>query len=180
MISKIFKSIVIIIALVAIALFIDFKMNKADTTAIPITQNDISITATTTNTTPQVSSSTSMSSATTYTNSKYGFTLDLPNSWNGYTATDTKIKYGYSVTLRHPKWTTSVPRMDIPILVYPIKQWNIWLANNFEGYPTAAPIGPTEVGRNSKYVFATAPRYNFSFATGFEEVVEIIKTLKGF
>ena len=51
--------------------------------------------------------------------------------------------------------------------------------NNFEGYPTAAPIGPTERGRNDAYVFATAPRYNFSFAVGWEEVEDIIKTLKG-
>ena len=101
-------------------------------------------------------------------------------SWQGYTVINAAIQYGNSVTIRHPLWTKEDPRMDIPILIYPIDQWNTWEKNNFEGYPTAAPIGPTERGRNAKYVFATAPRYNFSFATGFEEVDQIVQGLKGF
>ena len=115
-----------------------------------------------------------------YKNDAYGFTLTLPLSWQGYTVINAAIQYGNSVTIRHPLWTKEDPRMDIPILIYPIDQWNTWEKNNFEGYPTAAPIGPTERGRNAKYVFATAPRYNFSFATGFEEVDQIVQGLKGF
>lgn len=68
--------------------------------------------------------------------------------------------------------------MDIPIQVFSLEQWKKWESNDFEGYPTAAPIGPTERGRNGKYVFATSPRYNYSFATGWEEVDEIVKNLK--
>ena len=35
---------------------------------------------------------------------------------------------------------------------------------------SAAPIGPEELGRNRKYVFAFPPRYNFAFRTGHEVV----------
>ena len=121
-----------------------------------------------------------------YKNTDYGFTLNLPESWKGYTVltslvvpTDGRsITLGYKITLRNPIWTAENPTMDIPIQIFPIDEWNKWVANNFEGYPTAAPIGPSERGRNSKYVFATAPRYNFSYLPGFEDVEDIIKNLK--
>ncbi len=110
----------------------------------------------------------------------YGFRMALPESWNGYTVTTGTLPFGFTVTLRHPLWTQANTYMDVPILVYPIAQWQTWEKNNFEGYPTAAPIGPTERGRNATYVFATAPRYNYSFATDWENVEEIVKSLKGF
>lgn len=115
-----------------------------------------------------------------YTNTAYGFRMALPESWNGYTVTTGTLPFGFAVTLRHPLWTQANPYMDVPILVYPIAQWQTWEKNNFEGYPTAAPIGPTERGRNATYVFATAPRYNYSFAIDWENVEEIVKSLKGF
>lgn len=115
-----------------------------------------------------------------YTNTTYGFSIELPKDWEGYTLVPASVQFGQAVTLRHPLWTEENKYMDIPVLIYPIAQWEIWEKNNFEGYPTAAPIGPTERGRNARYVFATAPRYNFSFGTGFETVEEIIKNLKTF
>lgn len=122
-----------------------------------------------------------------YTNNQYGFDLSLPQSWKGYSVTSGLIPdgssgggFGWEVILRHPKWTKANPREDIPIQVFTIDQWKKWEADNFESYPTAAPMGPTERGRNSKYVFATAPRYNYDFLTGYEEVEEIIKALKAF
>lgn len=124
---------------------------------------------------PRVASSTQEA----YTNKTYGFTLDLPLAWKGYTASEATSTYGFIINIRNPMWTPEAPRMDIPILVYPLSQWEIWETNNFEGYPTAAPIPPTERGRNTKYVFATAPRYNFEFLPGFEEVDTIVQTLKG-
>lgn len=130
---------------------------------------------------PALSTSPSQATTTpTYTNTTYGFSLTLPESWSEYTVTSGTLPFGYTVTLRHPLWTQANPYMDVPILVYPIAQWQTWEKNNFEGYPTAAPIGPTERGRNERYVFATAPRYNYSFATDWETVEEIIKSLKGF
>ena len=115
-----------------------------------------------------------------YRNTNYGFSLTLPAEFKGYSIIETSIPFGHEVIIRNPFWTGEHTYMDIPILIYDIKTYDAWIANHFEGYPTAAPIGPTERGRNSMYVFATAPRYNYSFATGFEKVEESIKTLKGF
>ncbi|MEN9852093.1 MAG: hypothetical protein RI996_36 [Candidatus Parcubacteria bacterium] len=117
--------------------------------------------------------------ATMYTNTDYGFSLILPIDWVGYTVASTTVDSGIQITLRHPLWMIVSPRMDIPVLIYPLATWENWEKTNFEGYKTAAPIGPTERSRNTKYVFATAPRYNFSFLPSFEEVEEIIKTLQG-
>lgn len=122
---------------------------------------------------------TQVATSSMYNNQEYRFTLDLPESWNGFSATTTIISDGVQVTLRHPMWTKESARADIPILIYPLVTWTKWEESNFEGYKTAAPIPPTERGRNAKYVFATAPRYNFSFLPGFEEVEVIIETLKG-
>jgi len=116
----------------------------------------------------------------TYRNEEYGFNLTLFKDWQEYSATTIEIEYGWKIVIRHPKWTEANPYEDIPILVYPINQWEEWEANNFEDYPTAAPFGPSERGRNAKYVFATAPRYNYDFRTGYEDVENIIKTLKTF
>jgi hypothetical protein len=150
---------ILVIALIAIGtLYMVSHINTPDV-PIPLTQATTTI---------------------TYTNTTYGFTLTLPKSWEGYTVLTGTLPFGYTVTLRHPLWTKENPYMDTPILVYPITQWKLWEANNFEGYPTAAPIGPTERGRNAQYVFATAPRYNYSFATDWETVEEIVKSLKGF
>ena len=114
----------------------------------------------------------------TYNNDQYGFTLNLLPDWEGYTVSTSTVEYGSKIVIRHPKWTAAAPREDIPVLVYPLAQWQKWEANNFENYPTAAPMGPTERGRNSQYVFATAPRYNYDFQTGYEDVENIIKDLK--
>ncbi len=116
----------------------------------------------------------------TYTDTTHNFSLELPKDWKGYTLVPGTIQFGEIITLRHPLWTKENPYMDIPILIYPIAQWQVWEKNNFEGYPTAAPMGPTERGRNAKYVFATAPRYNYSFAPGWETVDTIVESLKGF
>lgn len=121
-----------------------------------------------------------------YTNNTYGFTVTLPTTWKGYTVTETTKdsqdgKY-YEVHVVHPQSTKENPRMDVPVLVIPIAIWNMWYppADPESGHhPFAAPIAATERGRNSEYVFATAPRYNFSFAPGWEEVEEIVKTIKG-
>lgn len=155
---------IIFILLLIIAFSVFTRFNKENNIGFPVNNNLISL----------------------YKNFEYGFTLNIPKTWEGYTEFKTPIKLldkgdvlGYTVTIRYPKWKENAQTMDIPIQVFTLDQWKKWEANNFEGYPTAAPIGPTERGRNSKYVFATSPRYNYSFATGWEEVDEIIKTLKG-
>ena len=41
---------------------------------------------------------------------------------------------------------------------------------------SAAPIGPSELGRNEKYVFALPPRFaGFDDAVGTDEVVQLIR-----
>ena len=39
----------------------------------------------------------------------------------------------------------------------------------------AAPLDPTELGRNNEYVFALPARYNYDFLLGYEEVAEILE-----
>ena len=127
-----------------------------------------------------------------YTNTDYGFTFMLPASWQGYTIvadkwegntidTDVSQKMsGPKILIRHPLWTTDNQRQDIPVLIFSLSQWDLILAEKLS--VSAAPIPPSELGRNAKYVFALPARYNFAYQTGFEEVQKIIegKPLKGF
>lgn len=121
-----------------------------------------------------------------YTNTSYGFALTLPASWQGYSSTvvqkDTADGSYFEIHLIHPQSTDQNPRMEVPILAVPIETWNTWYPPSDPDsghHPFAAPVPATERGRNTKYVFATAPRYNFSYLPGWEEVDEIVKTVKG-
>ena len=131
-----------------------------------------------------------------YRNSGYGFKMIFPETWKGFTVQEKtwqgwKIdgsgtgKIGdYSGTLvviRNPQTTTSQQYQDIPIMVFTHQVWAMVSGDNPIVAISAAPIGPDEVGENSKYVFATPPRwYGFTDAIGFEEAVKIVKTFKGF
>ena len=130
----------------------------------------------------------------TYTNAQYGFRFFLPKSWNGYTiliqgwgggtpgseGLDWKSGIGQEIIIRHPDWKKDVPREDIPIMVFTRKQWALIEKNRL--IVSAAPIPPSELGKNVKYVFALSRRYNYDFLTGWEEVQKIIdgKPLHGF
>jgi heme/copper-type cytochrome/quinol oxidase subunit 2 len=120
-----------------------------------------------------------------YKNNQYGFTFTLPVSWTGYTiindkwtgyATgntgDEKYTEGLLISIRHPLWTETVPRQDIPIMVFTLNQWQDLQNEKF--HIGAAPIGPSELGRNTNYVFALPARYNYAFPVGYEEVDQII------
>ena len=122
-----------------------------------------------------------------YINTEYGFSFSLPVSWNGYRIVTTKwegvavggaqgevpVETGPIISIRHRKWTSEIPRQDIPIMIFTISQWNALQQDKF--HIGAAPIGPKELGRNSKYIFALPARYNFAFPAGYEEVEEILK-----
>jgi cyclophilin family peptidyl-prolyl cis-trans isomerase len=125
----------------------------------------------------------------TYINSEYGFSITLPLNWKGYSvidsgwegyslvnnATEQKItEKGPQVLVRHPAWTASVPRQDIPVMVFTLKEWSDLTSDKF--HIGAAPINPTELGRNDKYVFALPARYNFAYLPGYEEVDQIIRS----
>lgn len=134
-----------------------------------------------------------------YKNTTYGFSFTLPKSWSDYkiitskwegTTSKSSAVTGPMISIRHPLWTTKDPRQDIPIMVFTLSQWkaiehsypNPDTANN--SYPPnqeditigAAPVGPAELGRNSKYVFALPARYNYAFPTGYEEVEQIMSS----
>jgi len=135
------------------------------------------------------SSSTATTSVTTntstiYENTQYGFKFSLPNSWKGYSIVtdkwegrDTKsgnvTETGPMFSIRHPQWTSATPRQDIPIMVFTIAQWKLILQETLA--VSAAPIGPSELGRNSKYVFALPARYNFAYPIGYQEVEQILQ-----
>jgi len=124
-----------------------------------------------------------------YKNDVYGFSIFLPETWGGYTiiedewegysldinlsgAQQTISETGPLVSVRHPDWEYKSPRQDVPIMVFTLAQWKNLSEDKF--HIGAAPISPTELGRNSKYVFALPARYNYAFPSGFEEVQEIL------
>lgn len=118
--------------------------------------------------------------AVTYRNNIYGFTVPLPDSWRGYSVTEKAQGSYLEIHIIHPQSTAENPRMDVPVLVVPVATWNKWYpvgAPESGQHPFAAPVPATERARNTKYVFATAPRYNFSYLLGFEEVDEIVKKI---
>lgn|GEM_PF-1195898 len=135
-----------------------------------------------------VSGQTGQVGQTTYDNSQYGFRFTLPDSWKGYTIVTDKweglsvgdaqgakvVESGEKISIRHPEWTTEQPRQDIPILVFTVDQWNELQQDKF--HIGAAPIGPNELTRNDKYVFALPARYNFAYPEGYQEVEDILKS----
>jgi hypothetical protein len=108
-----------------------------------------------------------------YTNKTYGFRFALPDGWKGYSIIVKSWSKGPLILIRHPLWTEANPRQDIPIMVLTLAQWELVQQGKLS--VSAAPIGPDELARNSKYVFALPPRYNFAFLPGYEEVGEILK-----
>lgn len=123
-----------------------------------------------------------------YKNTKYSFFINLPETWKGFSVLENNwtgmsqgategnnyiSEVGPLILIRHPLWTEKNPRQDIPVMVFTIDQWNKMQNDAF--HIGAAPINPSELGRNSKYVFALPARYNFSYLTGFEEVDQIIR-----
>jgi hypothetical protein len=123
-----------------------------------------------------------------YTNNDYGFSFALPEGWRGYTVTidkwtgnksgdqlgDVAFTDGPVVSIHNPKWSGGTTYQDIPIMVFTILQWDDLNADKF--HIGAAPMNPSELARNSTYVFALPARYNYAFPAGFEEVEQILKS----
>ena len=118
-----------------------------------------------------------------YENKQYGFDFYLPEDWKGYSIIEEKwegrsgadlVETGPQLLIRNPAWTQKDPHQDIPVMVFTIEQWNALQNEKF--FVSAAPIGPSVLGSNSKYVFALPPRYNYAFPTGYEEVEEIMNS----
>ena len=136
---------------------------------------------------PEASSTNATSSTQIiYSNTDYDFTFNLPLTWVGYSiinsnwngnlidATNSPKVTGSEIFIRHPLWTVENPRQDIPIMIFTLEQWGLVQQEKIS--LGAAPIPPSELGRNAKYVFALPARYNFAFPVGFEEVAKIIES----
>ncbi len=124
-----------------------------------------------------------------YQNNQYGFSIALPDSWGGYTvlnsqwqgrnvATSKVTATGPIITLRHPLWTTASPREDMPMMIFTPAQWALIQGEKMA--VSAAPIPPSILGQNSKYVIALPARYNYDYKTGWEEVDQLVHTLTAF
>lgn len=132
----------------------------------------------------QVASSTDV----IHENQRYGFRFVLPKTWEGYSVSvdtwtgsaagdelgEVPFTDGPVISIHHPKWTGGTTRQDIPIMVFTLDQWNLLEQEQF--HIGAAPIPPSELGRNTQYVFALPARYNYSFPLGYEEVEQILQS----
>ena len=138
------------------------------------------------NSTPSSPTSTSSDAlkSIVYKNTKYGFSFKLPTSWRGYSIItsqwegianengSTVDETGPIISIRDPKWNKKTPRQDIPIMVFTINEWNSLKQGKF--HIGAAPVDPSELGRNNFYVFALPARYNYAFLPGYEDVEKIL------
>jgi hypothetical protein len=122
-----------------------------------------------------------------YENSLYGFSFILPYDWENYRIEDSewegtyinsadtgKIETGPVIVIRHPNWTLDAPMQDIPIMIFTTDQWDALRREELS--VGAAPIAPSELGRNSSFVFALPARYNYEFLDGFKQVEEILES----
>jgi len=123
-----------------------------------------------------------------YTNKTYGFRFALPAVWKGYSIIvegwdgeryskdgdreSGPNETGPQIVIRDPRWTRENPREDIPIMIFTRSQWK--RVEEERLVVSAAPVGPDDLGRNSRYVFALPPRYNYDDLPGADEVQEII------
>ena len=128
-----------------------------------------------------------LAQALVYKNDQYGFSIDLSESWTGYTTIDSQwegwnvttgenTQKGPIITLRNPGWIEEDQYEDMPIMVFTLEQWDLIVKEDLS--VGAAPIPPSVLGQNSKYVLALPARYNYDYKTGWEEVDQIVHMLK--
>jgi hypothetical protein len=116
-----------------------------------------------------------------YRNADYGFCFTLPASWSGYSIVSGNwegfangengsqtVTKGPTIAIKNP----DAERQDIPIMIFTQSQWLAMQKGKFN--VSAAPFPPSELGRNSRYVFALPARYNYAFPDGYEEVEKIL------
>jgi len=94
----------------------------------------------------------------TYTNAKYGFTLTFNDIWKNYEFISKDVDDGGEDTLyaciptKSTIWNDIKPGVFCPfaISIIKISEWDTFQSLN-------DPIIPTEIGRNSSYIFAESP-----------------------
>lgn len=179
-------------ALVTSALFLIIGCSKNSNPASGNQDQENTTTSVKQNTTsdkPEPASSTSSDAAQSivYHNTQYGFSFNLPSSWSGYSIITDQwegiaanggssgtnvVETGPILSIRNPQWTKETPRQDIPIMIFTLNQWDSLKQEAF--HIGAAPMDPTELGRNNHYVFALPARYNYAFLPGYEDVEKIL------
>jgi hypothetical protein len=118
-----------------------------------------------------------------YMNKEFGFRFNLPQDWRGFTVIREEWRgtwrehagqdlTGPVIRIRHPRYAENEPYEDIPIMIFTHEQWKS--VDKEDLIVSAAPFPPGEIARNSKYVFATPPRFYYDFATGWQEVLHIL------
>jgi hypothetical protein len=129
--------------------------------------------------------------AVVYTNKKYRFRFSLPETWIGYSISVTQWEGGDGrtyeanekmptpekgplIVIGDPRSSKENPRQCIPIMVFTKRQWQLVEGGSL--ILSAAPVGPGELGRNNKYVFALPARFNYALLDGWEEVNRIISS----
>jgi len=129
--------------------------------------------------TPAPSASPIAPETAVYRNEHYGLSVNLPKDWTGFTVTEEADVYaqppGILLVFTHPKSTAQKPYERLPILIYPISEWPCISEPDGSCYRGAAPFPPGELTRNSSYVFALPPRYNYDFSEGFQALDDAIR-----
>lgn len=121
-----------------------------------------------------------------YRNEEFGLLVRLPETWEGFTVVmeswearsitdDEVVASGPVIMLRHPQWTAQVPRQDVPIMLFTDGQWRHVGAPDGDWSVGAAPIPPSPLASNSRFVFALPARYNYAFPEGWQEVDALIQ-----
>ncbi len=133
---------------------------------------------------------TTQTAGETYKNAQYGFELQLPETWTGYSVLaqswegrriDTGIVVfgGPQFVVRNQKWTIEKPWQDITVMVFTKEEWQLVLSENLS--LGAAPIPPGKLGENQKYIFALPARWvGFTDALGQDEAQKIVLTFKAY
>jgi len=117
------------------------------------------------------------------------FTLTLLANWQGYTLDkgtwdgtgmgqdNSGANYsGTQIVIRNPKGSRWQP---IPIMVFTPAQWQ--LVEQEKINLSAAPVGPSKIGQNAKYVFALPARWvGFADYYGMDEAMAISQTFKAY
>ena len=128
--------------------------------------------------------SATISTPLVYRNTQYGFCFLLPESWKGHTLIwekwggspidDTKGPpiEGPELRIRNPNWTDEKPYEDIPIMIFTKTQWKLADSDTYSF--SAAPIGPSELAHNRRYVFGLPARFDYDFSEGWEEVIALL------
>ena len=128
-----------------------------------------------------------------YRNEQYAFGITFPSDWSGYSVVagtwqgqtqdeqgETRDAYtGPEIIMRHRRWTAAAPWQDIPVMVFTHDEWA--LVEQQKLGVSAAPITPSKLGENAKFVFALPPRWiGFVDTLGQDEAGKVPETFRAF